>query len=118
MNVSWEWKLILTNAGHECLHWSEVGDPRADDVEIVGWAAANHHVVFTHDLDFGTILYTTRAFRPSVIQIRGKDISPDALGSMVVSALIASSDDLQAGALLTIEPAKHRVRVLPLRDPG
>jgi predicted nuclease of predicted toxin-antitoxin system len=53
MNLSVEWVTELTRHGWSAVHWSTVGDPRADDSAIMGWAVANNHVVFTHDLDFG-----------------------------------------------------------------
>jgi len=56
MNLSPEWVGFLQSAGHEAIHWSTVGNPRAEDDEIMAWARAQKHVVFTHDLDFGTLL--------------------------------------------------------------
>jgi hypothetical protein len=31
------------------------GNPRADDATIIPWALTHGHVVFTHDLGFGTV---------------------------------------------------------------
>ncbi len=42
-------------------HWSQVGASNATDAEIFAWAAAQGAVVFTHDLDFCTILASTGA---------------------------------------------------------
>ena len=61
MNLSPEWVGFLQSAGWEAIHWSTVGNPRAEDEEIMAWARAQKHVVFTHDLDFGTLLALTRA---------------------------------------------------------
>ncbi len=113
MNVSPEWKPAMERAGHVCVHWSEVGDPRADDVEIMEWARERRHIVFTHDLDFGTILFHTKASGPSVVQLRGKDFSPIAMADDTIKALEISRGDLESGALLTIESDKHRLRILP-----
>jgi len=46
----------LVAAGQEAVHWSEVGDPRAPDTALMQWALHNAYAVFTHDLDFGTML--------------------------------------------------------------
>jgi predicted nuclease of predicted toxin-antitoxin system len=54
MNLSVEWVAELAQHGWSAVHWSTVGDPRADDAVVMGWALANGYVVFTHDLDFGT----------------------------------------------------------------
>ena len=42
----------------------------------MAWALANGYVVFTHDLDFGTMLALTHATGPSVLQVRGKTCCP------------------------------------------
>ena len=61
MNLSVEWIPMLEQAGWVAVHWSSIGDPRADDATIMSWAATHDHVVFTHDLDFGTTLALTQA---------------------------------------------------------
>ena len=60
----------------------------------MGWAVANQYVVFTHDLDFGTLLALTHAVGPSVIQVRGQDILPDHMGSLILAALRRHEADL------------------------
>ncbi len=37
------------------------------------WAAAHEYVVFTHDLDFGTMLALSHKAGPSVLQVRGEN---------------------------------------------
>lgn len=56
MNLSPGWVQVLEQAGIASVHWSQVGDPRAADATLMAWARANGYVVFTHDLDFGTLL--------------------------------------------------------------
>jgi predicted nuclease of predicted toxin-antitoxin system len=114
MNLSPEWIAELARHGFDAIHWSAVGDPRAADTTIMAWARANDRVVFTHDLDFGTLLALTHADGPSVIQVRGQNILPERMGSLVASALHQYESDLAAGALVVVEERKSRVRVLPL----
>ena len=40
MNLSPEWVAVLNRAGWEAIHWSTVGNPRAEDEEIMAWARA------------------------------------------------------------------------------
>lgn len=61
MNLSPLWIPVLAEAGIEAIHWSSVGDPGATDSTILNWAALNQYVIFTHDLDFGTLLAATQA---------------------------------------------------------
>jgi predicted nuclease of predicted toxin-antitoxin system len=114
MNLSVEWIPLLEQAGWPAVHWSTVGDPRADDATIMNWATTHQHVVFTHDLDFGTALALTHAGKPSVIQVRAQRILPEHMGPSVLAALKQYERELSAGALVVVEPAKNRVRVLPL----
>ncbi|TVQ89006.1 MAG: hypothetical protein EA400_08250 [Chromatiaceae bacterium] len=67
MNIPEAWGDFLRDAGYEAIHWSRIGDIRADDDAIVAWAREHGHVIFTHDLDFGSLLFTTNATAPSVL---------------------------------------------------
>jgi predicted nuclease of predicted toxin-antitoxin system len=71
-------------------------------------------VVFTHDLDFSAILAQTAATRPSVIQVRYPKMRPEEFGPQLAAAIKENSAELAAGALLLIEPGRHRVRILPI----
>jgi len=114
MNLSPEWIPLLEQAGWTAVHWSSVGDPTADDATIMSWAVAEDYVVFTHDLDSGTALALAHTGKPSVIQIRAQRVLPDQIGEMVLAALRQYEQELSAGALVVVEPAKSRVRILPL----
>jgi predicted nuclease of predicted toxin-antitoxin system len=71
VNLSPGWAAVLAAHHIEAVHWTSVGDPRATDAELMGYARDHGYVVFTHDLDFGTLLALTRARGPSVVQVRG-----------------------------------------------
>jgi len=114
MNLSPRWVSMLSDAGIAAVHWSTVGARNAPDAEIMAYAAAHDYVVLTHDLDFGAILAATQGEKPSVVQIRAEDVSPHVIGSPVVSALRQMAEELKAGALVTVDPNRTRLRVLPL----
>src|SRR5437867_6219962 len=114
MNLSVEWITELAQHGWSAVHWSTIGDPRADDSVIMAWALANGHVVFTHDLDFGTMLALTHAMGPSVLQVRAQNVLPEDIGPVVIAALCQHDAVLAAGALVVGDVKKSRVRVLPL----
>ena len=80
----------------------------------MAWALAHAYVVFTHDLDFGTILALTHAAGPSVIQVRGQNVLPEDMGPLVSAALRQHEAALESGALVVVDDKKSRVRVLPL----
>ena len=114
MNLSPDWVPVLQRHGWNAVHWSDIGDPRASDKTIMDWARANSRMVFTHDLDFGTMLALTHESGPSVLQIRAQDVLPEHLENVVVGALRQHEADLISGALVVVDASRSRVRVLPI----
>jgi predicted nuclease of predicted toxin-antitoxin system len=113
MNLPPDWVEVFECNGWQALHWSTVGDPRATDRVIMDWARVNGYVVFTHDLDFGTMLAVAHANGPSIIQVRTQDVMPKHLGSGVVQILRQYEALLESGALITVDESRSRVRILP-----
>lgn len=114
MSLTPRWVEVLRNSQLLASHWSSIGRGDAPDVEIMRFAADHEYIVLTHDLDFGAILAATKGGSPSVVQLRARDISPDVIGLRVVQALRQAKQELGAGALLTIDTDRMRLRVLPL----
>ena len=113
MNLTPEWAEYLRTAGFNAIHWSKVGSIDAPDHEIMQWARSNSWIVLTNDLDFGTMLATSGADAPSVVQLRTNNTLPSRVGQVVVRARRAAEADLRTGALLTIEGDSARSRSLP-----
>lgn len=114
MNLSPRWAEVFVAAGFNAVHWSDNGDLRATDRSIMEWARGNGYIVFTHDLDFGAILAATQAAGPSVIQVRAENVLPENLGGLVISAIRSFRNELEQGALISIDPQRARARILPL----
>jgi predicted nuclease of predicted toxin-antitoxin system len=114
MNLSPLWVKFFADSGYGSIHWSEVGEPWAPDAEIMDYAGTNGFVIFTHDLDFGALLARRRVRGPSVIQVRTQDVLPGSIGELVVRALNASISQLELGALVTVDPNRNRIRLLPI----
>jgi len=115
MNLSPRWVETLAEQGIEAVHWSSVGDARAPDGEILSYAKEHGDVLLTHDLDFGAILASIGLKSPSVIQLRFGTQEIASAREAVLSALDQFANELQAGALLTVDSRAARVSVLPLR---
>lgn len=115
MNLSPRWIPVLQAAGFTAVHWSDIGPVTAPDTELMAHARDHDMIVATHDLDFGTILAATGGEKPSVVQIRATDTRPEAIATIVVAALTQFAPELAAGALATIDAARTRVRLLPLK---
>lgn len=116
VNLSPHWVDFLEREGWSTVHWSAVGDPHAEDSVILAWARSQGYLVFTHDLDFGTLLALTRAVGPSVLQIRTQDVTPESIGALVVDVLRKYAAQLDTGALIVVDEDKSRARILPIKQ--
>jgi len=116
MNLSPALTALLSDAGHDVVHWSDSGDFRAPDVTIMRWAEVHQRVLVTHDLDFGAILAGGDARGPSVIQIRAQDLMAPETAAAITAAITAASPALVRGAIVTIHDDRSRIRILPLRS--
>jgi predicted nuclease of predicted toxin-antitoxin system len=114
MNLSPKWVGFLANAGFDAVHWSDLGSHDASDPELMLFAKAGGYVILTHDLDFGTILAATSGESPSVVQVRADDLRIASIGPQIISGLLQLRAELIEGALVTIEPDRVRVTVLPI----
>jgi len=114
MNLSPDWVGEFKLYGIDAVHWTTVGAFDAPDSVLFEWAIKNDHVIFTHDLDFGTALALTKAEKPSVIQVRTQNVTISHLSKIVLPALKAHAGLLEKGALLTADEDKQRIRILPL----
>jgi predicted nuclease of predicted toxin-antitoxin system len=79
------------------------------------WAADNGCVVVTHDLDFGALLAVTSGGRPSVAQVRMRDLLAPQYLDRLTESLETFEAEITDGALIVVEPLRARVRILPLK---
>src|SRR5712691_3671083 len=106
---------LLKQADHNALHVRDIDLHRSDDVVIFDRAAAEDRIVVSADTDFGTLLATRTAQKPSVIQFRGRGSRrPDALARALLSNLSQLAEALASGSIVTFEPSRVRVRALPI----
>lgn len=114
MNLSPRWVDHLASAQIHAVHWSMVGSVTASDAEIMSFAAEGDYTMITHDLDFSAILAATQGRKPSVVQLRSHDLSPEWLGKRLVRALHQCRAELERGAVLVVDTHRVRLRLLPL----
>jgi predicted nuclease of predicted toxin-antitoxin system len=116
MNLTPRWVQHLNEAGHEAVHWSNVGNPQASDREICAHARPRGLVILTNDLDFPQILAHTGQDGPSVVLLRGEPLLPEARGPGLLQALSDCEAELAQGAIVSLDwSSPPRARVLPLR---
>ncbi|HAJ46548.1 MAG TPA: hypothetical protein DCL54_08205 [Alphaproteobacteria bacterium] len=105
----------ITELGIETVHWSGLGPPSAPDEDIMAVAAERGLVIVTYDMDFSAILAATRSGKPSVVQLRAISLEIDVLAPRLAAAVSQAAPALEAGALLTVDLVRSRVRLLPLK---
>jgi predicted nuclease of predicted toxin-antitoxin system len=113
MNLSPQWINYLRDDGHDAIHWSIIGAAEAEDRTIIDWAWGHGYTVLAKGLDFGAILALSGASGPSVAHLRSDLTLPTDVGELVRDAVEQAETDLDAGAVLTIEVGRSRVRILP-----
>ena len=114
MNLALEWVSFLNERGHMAEHWSRLGDSHATDLEIANYCSVQNAVVLSGDMDFAEYHALQSTAKPSVIQLRAKDMSPRNLGPLVVRALSIANNQLNKGAIVTIKGTRMRITKLPI----
>lgn len=105
----------LRDAGHDAVHVRQYELQAAADEIIFDRAVTEDRIVVSADTDFGTLLASRRATRPSVILFRrGTQRRPDEEVALLLSNLPALADALADGSVAVIEPERIRIRSLPL----
>ena len=114
MNLPPKVAFLLTESGHESVHWYYIGAPDAKDSEIMAYAREKDYTVLTCDLDFSAILSVTHGHKPSVIQVRLHGFEVEKIAELVADAILPCEGELANGAILTIDSKRARLRILPL----
>jgi predicted nuclease of predicted toxin-antitoxin system len=107
--------VLLREAGHKAVHVRDLDMQRAADDVIFERAATDQSIIVSADTDFGTLLATRSASKPSVILFRGSGSrQADALARVLLANLPQLAESLDAGCIATFEPSRVRVRMLPI----
>ncbi len=118
MGVSMSTVRALRELGHEIIHLREQNLQRVPDDAILAKAVLEGRVVLTFDLDFGELLATGTQQFPSVIIFRLHKETPSEVTPRLLGVIAERRHELEAGAIITVEETRHRVRRLPLERMG
>ncbi|NER98652.1 MAG: hypothetical protein F6J86_33315 [Symploca sp. SIO1B1] len=105
---------LLCEAGIDTIHVAEIGLSTAEDSEILQKAREDERVVVTLDADFHTLLALSGATIPSVIRIRIERLRAQALTNLLLMVIGECREELEIGAVVSVETSRIRVRRLPL----
>ncbi|NJM73553.1 MAG: DUF5615 family PIN-like protein [Scytonema sp. RU_4_4] len=105
---------LLTEAGLDTIHVAEINLSAAEDTDILQRAREDNRVVVTIDADFHALLALANATSPSVIRIRIEGLRAQAFANLLQTVIEQCEEDLEQGAMVTVEPSRIRVRRLPL----
>lgn len=97
------------------MHTSDLGLAGAPDEAVLDRARIEDRTLISADSDFGTILASTRAARPSVLYIRriqGRRV--EQLSDLIVANLEIVEEALREGSLVVLREGSARIRRLPI----
>jgi hypothetical protein len=78
-------------------------------------SASTIRIVVSAETDFGALLAASSSRKPSVILFRGEGSrTPEVLARTLLANLSQVTDALESGSIITFEPARVRVRALPI----
>jgi predicted nuclease of predicted toxin-antitoxin system len=104
----------LRDAGHDAIHTAEVGLAEAEDKEVLAKAREEGRVVVTLDADFHAELALSRGKGPSVVRIRIEGLRAEPLVELLQAVVQQAHDELEAGAMISVQEGRIRVRRLPV----
>jgi predicted nuclease of predicted toxin-antitoxin system len=108
---------LLSAAGVDTVHVGEIGMSRAEDRAILAQGQAENRVVVTLDADFHTLLALSSATAPSVIRLRLEGLKAPGLVVVLEKVLEEWGEELELGAVVTVDASRSRMRRLPLLSP-
>jgi predicted nuclease of predicted toxin-antitoxin system len=115
MGISMTVVQALREQGYDAIHLLEEGLERLPDPAILAKAMQEQRIVLTCDLDFAELLAAGNYALPSVIIFRLQNYTPASVRPKLLGALLQYGQELSAGAILTVENSRYRLRLLPIR---
>ncbi|SRR5712691_1547782 len=106
----------LRERGHDAVHLREQRLQSLPDPEVFAKASAEERVLLTFDLDFGELVALSASPAASVIMFRLRDTRTPRVIERLEQVLTQSQTQLERGAIVVVEEARHRVRAHPRQD--
>lgn len=104
----------LRSAGHEAAHVFDHGLKGAPDEGVMALARRDGYVLVTYDADFSAMAVLGGDALPSVVLFRDQQRRPEELAELLLENLAEIADSLSEGAIAVFDPARVRIRSLPI----
>ena len=104
----------LIRRGHDAVHIGGIRMATSTDEQILEHARRGGQIVVTLDADFHALLALSNASGPSVVRVRMEGLRGVELAELVARVMTQCEEDLVAGAMVTFDGYRVRVRRLPL----
>ena len=114
MGISQRVVTWLTEQGHDAVHLRDQGLQRLEDRDIFTKAFQESRIILTWDLDFGEILALSGLQIVSAVIFRLHNTRSVHVIQRLERVLAESAQDLEEGAIISVEEHRHRVRLLPI----
>lgn len=107
---------VLNDNNHDTLHVRDIELASASDDTILAYAQREKRIIISADTDFGTLLANLSSNEPSFILFRWAELrDPTDQARVLLENLTNIQEALLTGAVVVIEPARIRVRSLPIK---
>jgi predicted nuclease of predicted toxin-antitoxin system len=114
MGISQEVVIWLREQGHEATHLRDEGLQRLENGVIFIKAIHETRIILTWDLDFTEIVALSGRTQVSAVVFRLINTRSVHVIERLKRVLLESAQDLEEGAIISVEEGRHRVRLLPL----
>lgn len=105
---------LLRDAGVDALHVADMGMAAAADAAILTWCRENGAVAVTLDADFHAAIALSGEAVPSAIRLRVQGLKGPETARLLLDILTTREAQLTAGALITVQHGRLRLRTLPV----
>ena len=114
MGVSVEVVRWLRSEGHDAIHLREQSLQRLADPQVFTKSIEEDWVLLTFDLDFGEIAALSKGKPGKVIVFRLRNTRAANVIARLSSVISDCRAELDSGAVVSVEDARYRVRLLPI----
>ena len=105
---------ILTAAGHNASHVFDHSLGGSPDESVMALARRERCILITYDADFAAMAVLAGEALPSIVLFRDHRSRPEELVQMLLDSLGEIEQSLAEGAIAVFDPARVRVRDLPI----